>query len=243
MWHSAAQTLFMRAGVSIFMIMAAATESLAVDADGDAAEQEVRAVQAIWLVQNVPFEFRGDTIAYECESFKKKVRAVLIAVGVHSSMIVEARCPPARLAPTVVTRRKSMFAGEIETATISPGLQNSRTSSRISARIALASPAIANEQNIRNATTFDTQEQLVARTKGEELPTPSSIPVFPAIWAPIELSSRSDPWLQAVDCELLRQLSTQVLPRIGVEIPRKLRCPASTASKTTLEVKALLPIR
>ena len=242
MWHAAFQALLVRAGVSIVLSMAVIARTFAADSDAGGFNDDNRAVQAIWLVQHLPFEFRGDTIGYTCESFKQKVRAVLIAVGVHSSLIVEARCPPARLEPTMPTRKRSRFRGEVETATASPN-RTSWTSSRISAHISFATPAIANEQNVRKATTFDTQAQLAAQVRGEVLPTPSSLPVFPAIWAPIEFNNRSDPWLQANDCELLRQLSAQIFPNISVEVSDKLRCPASTSSRLVLDVKALLPMR
>ena len=242
MRNSAFQALLVCACVSSFLVVAATARSFGAAADSLDVKDDNRAVQAIWLVQSIPFEFRSETIGYTCDSFERKLRAVLIAVGVHPSLIIEARCQPSRIEPTLPTRRRPRFPGEVESVTASPSM-SSKTSSRISAVIAFASPAVASEENVRRATTFDTQAQLVAQMKGEELPTASSIPVFPAIWAPIELSSKSDPWLQAGDCELLRQLSTQVFPKIGVEVSRKLLCPASMPSKVSLDVEALLPIR
>lgn len=241
MWQSGFRALLALTSVSIFLV-ATAARSQSLERDDDPITLDRSAIQAIWMVQNVPFEFRGDTIGYTCDTFKKKVRAILIAVGVHTSMIVEARCPPARLEPTMPTRRQSLFRGEVDNVVSNSGM-TARTSSRISASISFAAPALATDENIRLTTTFDAQERLVAQVKGEELPTASNIPVFPAIWAPIELTSRSDPWLQPNDCELLRQLSAQVFQKIAVEPLEKLRCQASMPSRLSLDVKALLPMR
>jgi hypothetical protein len=118
-----------------------------------------------------------------------------------------------------------------------------RLSSRISAQIALAAPAIANERNIQDATTFDAQRQLVAKVNDEDLPSASSIQMFPAVWAPISLSDGVDTWLVASDCELLKQLSNQVFPKLGIEVTHsRLVCSASVTSKPLVEVRALVPM-
>ncbi|HKE95163.1 MAG TPA: hypothetical protein VKB34_12705 [Povalibacter sp.] len=224
--------------------MTAMTRTLAGEAtatDGEANE-EGGSVHAIYLAQNVPFDFRSDTVSYTCESFKKKVRTVLIAVGVHPSLIVELRCTVSMGEPLSRPRTKSRFAGEAEPVRAQPTVRTSGSSSHISTRIALASPVIASEQNIRDATTFDAQRRLLAKVKEEELPTPSTIPIFSAVWAPIRLNSIADTWLEAEDCQLLRQLAQQVFPRLGVEVTHLLVCSGSVISRPPLEVKALMPM-
>lgn len=243
MLNSQARIRFICATAPALLLMCELTSAAAAeDATlGQLTIDESGAVQAIWLAQNVPFEFRGERVAYTCEAFKQKVRAVLMAVGVHSSLIVELRCGPVVPQASGRPRTGSRFSDEPESAPVVP-TRLSGMSSRISTRIALAAPAIASEENIREATTFDAQERLLAKTRGEELPTASTIPVFPAVWAPIELNSKSDPWMEADDCELLRQLSQQVLPKIGVQVTRKLMCSAQKISRPSLEVKALVPM-
>jgi hypothetical protein len=239
MQYSDLPTLVSRASVcgllmSAFAALSAEDPAVAQDSVGDS-----RATHAIWLSRTVPFEYRGDRTAYTCESFKEKVRAVLLAVGVHPSLIVGLRCE--RASPQSTGRRPSpsIFQGEVEIPSTGP-THIGGTSSRISARIALAAPAIANEQNIRDATTFDAQRRLLAEMRNEELPTPTTIPIFPAVWTSITLSGKTNPWLEPDDCELLRQLSQQVLPTIGIKVTRKVTCSGAKISRPSLMVEALV---
>jgi hypothetical protein len=204
---------------------------------------EIQAVHAIWLSQNVPFSYRGERTSYTCEMFKEKVRAILISVGVHASLIVELGCDSALPVPQQTGRRPTpgLIAGEVESTPIGP-THISGTSSRIVTRIALAAPAVADSKNIRAATTFDAQQHLVAKMRSETLPTPSTIPVFPAVWTNVQLSGKNNPWLEADDCELLRQLSQQVLPTLGIKVTRKVICSGAKLAKPALHVEALMPI-
>lgn len=242
MQHSHRPTLFKRASASALLMLSAfacamAAENAAVEL-GDLGDRP--AVHAIWLSRNVPFTFRSERTAYTCEGFKEKVHGVLVAVGVHASLIVELRCGPV-VRQSIGRRAPSNFKGEIESPAASPTFIDG-TSSRISTRIALAAPAIANEQNIREATTFDAEQRLVAKMTQAELPTPSTIPIFPAVRKSIQVNGKTAPWLGADDCELLRQLSQQVLPVLGIEVTRKVICSGAKLSKPSLRVEALVPL-
>lgn len=199
-------------------------------------------VHAIWLAQNVWFKFRSDQTAYTCPMFKEKVRDILLEVGVHESMIVHLKCDS--VAPTQQPmnrgRNRLRWTGEVEATPAAPTYL-SGTSSHITARLAFAAPVVANEESIRHATTFDAEQQLVASMHKEELPTPSTIPVFSAVWTPIQLKSKGDFRLEANDCDLLRQLSQQVFPAIGVKVTRKVNCSVAKISKPSLGVEVLMP--
>lgn len=184
-------------------------------------------VPAIWRIQSVPFEFNSDSISYTCEAFKKKVSSILISVGVHPSLIVHARCVPVSPAPSL----------RVPDTRFTSGL-----TSRVFATLALASPVIANEENIREATTFSEERKLIARMNEEELPTAADIPKFAARWAAVSIDGAADALLDSRDCELLRQLSRQVFPRIGVEVIKsRLVCSPSVISKPEIDVRALMP--
>lgn len=235
MWHP--RLLFACSAALLLLSIASSSTAAQV------AAEENGAVPAIWKIQNVPFEFRGDTVSYTCESFRKKVRAILLEIGVHSSLIVTAQCAPAVQQPFLRAPDTIGYGREAEPLSASPSLHMTRLSTRISATLTLAAPAIANQRNVHEATTFNAQQQLVARVNEEDLPTPSSIPIFPAVWAPISLSDGADTWLEPSDCELLKQLSRQVFPKIGVEVTRtKLVCSASVTSRPSVEVRALVPL-
>ena len=194
---------------------------------GRAAPASEATVPAIWRIQSIPFEFNSDSISYTCESFRDKVASILVSVGVHPSLIVKARCVP--LGPASPSRASDAKLG-------------GSLSSRVIATLALASPVIANEENIKEATTFSEERRLIARINQEQLPTPEDIPMFAAVWASIAIDGSPDAWLDPRDCELLRQLSRQVFPKIGVEVTqRRLVCSPSMISKPELKVRALVP--
>ena len=244
MQHSHRRTLPIRASASALLMTF--TFARAVVAQDTATAQEgagdIPAVHAIWLSQNVPFTYRGEKTAYTCEMFKEKVRAVLVAVGVHASLIVELRCDAVLPVPQQTGRRPTpaLIAGEVENVVSRP-THISGTSARISTRIALAAPAVANDKNIHAATTFDAEQHLLAKVTNKELPTPSTIPVFPAAWMAIELHGKNNAWLEADDCDLLRQLSQQVLPTLGIKVTRKVICSGAKLAKPSLNVEALIP--
>ncbi|HEX2494782.1 MAG TPA: hypothetical protein VHK24_13500 [Steroidobacter sp.] len=178
-----------------------------------AASVHVAGVEAIWRVQSLPFEFRAPAdVYYACESLHKKIRAILVAVGAHSQVIIQPECSP-------------------------PAMIN-----RASARITFASPVIASNENIRAATAFDSRRILLARAEKIVLPTAADVERFRAVWQPLSLVENINPRLKASDCELLRQLKEQVFPKIGVEVTYgKLHCSPLTRAPPILRVLALLP--
>src|SRR4051812_48931655 len=99
-----------------------------------AAQDENGSVPAMWRIQSLPFEFRGEPVSYTCESFKKKVRAILIAVGVHPSLIVQARCAPTVQAPFLRAPDEARYGRESETIASSPAMHTTKLSSRISSK-------------------------------------------------------------------------------------------------------------
>jgi len=84
--------------------------------------------------------------------------------------------------------------------------------------ILLESPLEATEENVRRITQFDSREHLVARVRGEKLPTVEDIERFPTVWKEISLSKDSRIGLNRGDCALMQQLRTYVFPRLSVQI-------------------------
>lgn len=170
-------------------------------------------VESIWRVQSLPLEYNSARTHYACDSMKKKVRAILQAVGAHSSTIVTARC-------------------------VDNGPLN-----QISLQISAATPVPASEENIRAATTFDARDELLARVRKTTLPTPSDIPRFRATWQTLALSRHPNLQLDVGDCDLLREMNRQVFPKLAVRLTsEKLNCTASaTRLRPRFEVQALIP--
>jgi hypothetical protein len=106
----------------------------------------------------------------------------------------------------------------------------------VSLQIALESPAEATEENLHAITDYDSKDLLVARLQGKQLPTANDIPHFPAAWT-TRSTRDADVELSPGDCELLRQLRKQVLPKLSVQVLKEpARCP------TTLSRSGLAPL-
>jgi hypothetical protein len=84
-------------------------------------------------------------------------------------------------------------------------------------RIALESPAAATQENLLALTDYDSEDMLVARLRGKQLPSAGDVPRFPAAWTTLSLRS-ADMHLTAGDCELVHQLRKQVLPKLSVQV-------------------------
>lgn len=48
-------------------------------------------VEAVWRVQTVQFEYRGESTSYSCGSLRRRVRAILIRMGAHEDTVVRAQ--------------------------------------------------------------------------------------------------------------------------------------------------------
>jgi hypothetical protein len=84
-------------------------------------------------------------------------------------------------------------------------------------QIALESPAVATAANLLAVTSYDSEDMLVARLRGKQLPTAGEVPRFPAAWTTHSFRN-ADMRLTAGDCELVHQLRKQVLPKLSVQV-------------------------
>jgi hypothetical protein len=84
-------------------------------------------------------------------------------------------------------------------------------------QIALESPMAATPENLLAVTDYDSEDLLVARLRGKQLPSANDIPRFPAAWTTLSLRS-ADMDLTAGDCDLVHQLRKQVLPKLSVQV-------------------------
>lgn len=112
------------------------------------------------------------------------------------------------------------------------------------AHIAAATPMHASPENVAQATTFDTEQQMVARLREIPLPTPETIERFPAEWRKITVTKVAGIRLGPEDCDLLHDLHKQVLPHIpSVRVVRaSFACSSSelSAARPILVVEALV---
>jgi hypothetical protein len=110
--------------------------------------------------------------------------------------------------------------------------------------ISLESPVEATEENVRRITDFTSREELIARVRGEKLPTAEDLERFPAVWKEVSLGRDSAIGLDRGDCALLQQLRTYVLPRLSVRIVKDDRhCSSGLVRRMApkMTVMALVP--
>ena len=85
----------------------------------------------------------------------------------------------------------------------------------VSAEIAVATPLEATAENVRRLTDYDSREILVARLRGQQLPSARELQMFPAVWKTVAIAGAN---LSRGDCDLLQQLRQQVLSKLSVRI-------------------------
>ncbi|MBL8265116.1 hypothetical protein [Steroidobacter sp.] len=111
-------------------------------------------------------------------------------------------------------------------------------------QVSMQSPVLASEENIRELSTYDSKDELVARMNGEKLTSAADLERFPAVWKTVSFSKNRLMRLERGDCELVQQLRQQILPLMSVHIVKdNVRCSSSFGSvgPPRLTVSALVP--
>jgi hypothetical protein len=111
-------------------------------------------------------------------------------------------------------------------------------------QIVLASPVEATPENVQELTTYDAQDVLAARVRGERLATAEDLQRFPAVWKTISFARSREMRLAPGDCELVDQLRRHILPRMSVQIVSdRVHCSSfGNIGKPRLTVSALVPV-
>lgn len=169
-------------------------------------------LEAVWKVQKLTFEYRGDSTFYTCGGLRQKLETILTRLGAHESL------------------KLTSFACNDQFG--SPIFQ-----------ITLASPVLATEANLRTLTTYTSEQELVARTRGERLPRAEDLQRFPAHWETVSFSRDRRMRIEPGDCELVRQLKHAILPYLAVQVVEdRLFCTSSgSLHRPRLIVAALVP--
>jgi hypothetical protein len=106
------------------------------------------------------------------------------------------------------------------------------------AHITLASHVVATSQVALVPAGFTARAELIARIRGTPAPAAAAIERFPATWRrvslPRDLSSRTG------DCELVRAVVKQVLPRLSIQVRRTPLCIGGVTRGMPIEVVALV---
>lgn len=106
--------------------------------------------------------------------------------------------------------------------------------------VIMTSPVPATPENIREITSYDSQDVLVARVRGAQLPSPSDLERFPAVWEHISFRRVARLHLEDRDCALVQQLRRQVLPKMSVQVIKDIERVDCAYSSPRLTVLALV---
>lgn len=108
---------------------------------------------------------------------------------------------------------------------------------QIRVQIIVATPVPATEENVRAATEFDSNDELVARMRGGTLPTAADLERFPA------RRQRRHVRISHGDCDLMRGIHEQIVPKLAMRsASRKVNCPRITSLRTRMEYEALIAV-
>ncbi len=171
-------------------------------------------VQAIWHLQKMHFRFHSTRTSYACDALERKVADILRALGAREDIDVDPGC----------------FRGEFV--------------SGAAVQVTLAAPVPATDANVRQATTFDSRDELLARLRGIELPTATDLERFPAAWRRISLQRDRLVRLEQGDCDLLLAMRKHIFPKLAVRVDEKsFRCSSfATHLRPRVEAAALFAI-
>jgi hypothetical protein len=173
-------------------------------------------VAAIWRIERIEFTYHSTSVRYSCGNLQRRIAAILQAVGAHSRIGVDLDCRSGEL---------------VRYANV---------------RLTLAVPIEATAENVRTATDYDTQDELVARMRQTQLPSANDIERFPASWRTVALARSPPLSLGPGDCDLLRAMRDDVFPRLRVRVVSSgLRCGGGADTRITprIDVNALMPSR
>ena len=147
-------------------------------------------VKAVWVEHRQFFTYFGDTTYYSCHGLRDKVRYILQQAGARD-LDVTASCMEAAghgVEPMPGVRIKAYFARE-------------------------ATPELL--QQIAESAA---ERELIARVKGRSDFADDASAQFPATWERVELEGGRRGRIANGDCELLEQLSRQVLGPAGIRV-------------------------
>ena len=186
----------------------------AASAQAKTEEMSGEPIDAIWRQHRVSFEFHSFNVRYSCEGLQHKLSMILRAMGAHRDVAIDVNCPG---------------GGFVASA---------------NALVTLKLPVVASEENVRAATTYSTEQQLVARLRSVQLPSANDLPRFTAQMRTVNLTRDRRLRLDSGDCDLLTGVRDQLLPQLGIAVTEAgFRCyTGGTRTRPLFRIAALVPV-
>jgi hypothetical protein len=86
--------------------------------------------------------------------------------------------------------------------------------------VLMESPVEATAENVRDITSYSSEDELIARARGVQLPSAADLERFPAAWESIAFHRDGALYLEAGDCALVQQLRRQILPKMSLRVTK-----------------------
>lgn len=171
-------------------------------------------VHAIWRQHQLLFVYNSFRVQYSCSGLRTKIGSILKAMGAHRDVAVDVNCDDNDL----VSLAQMMVTFKL--------------------------PVIASEANVRAATTYTTEQELVARLRRVQLPSATDLPRFTAQLRTVTVTRDRRLSLDSGDCDLLEGVRDQLLPKLGISVTEKgFRCYSDGSRvRPKFEVATLVPI-
>jgi hypothetical protein len=204
----------LRRRIKVLSALAALVVTLGTSTASAHTEALSEPVDAIWRQHRVSFDFHSFNVRYSCDGLQSKLSNILRAMGAHRDVAVEVNCQGGGL----VTAANML--------------------------VTLKMPVLATEANVRAATTYTTEQQLVARLHSVQLPSANDLQRFTAQWRTVTLTRDRRLRLDSGDCDLLADVRSQLLPQLGISVADGgFRCyGAGTRTRPLFKVAALVAI-
>lgn len=93
-----------------------------------------------------------------------------------------------------------------------------KNNGRARLHVTFRSPIAATPENIRALTTYDTEQEIVARLNGVTLPTAEDLEHFPASWQSVSFAIDRRLRLSPADCEFVEHVRKQLLPHVAAQV-------------------------
>jgi hypothetical protein len=176
-------------------------------------------VQAVWQERKVAFSYRSAIAIYSCDSLRRRVASLLLAVGARPDLeVVVSNCSP------------TAFPQDATTGTRTDWTQESRSGTAydrrfddlqvMDVRVRLSMPAEMTPEVVARLKRDKSRRELVSRATGNPLPRFDDPIPFQAQRQRVVLSHQTV-GLDPVECELLEQVERSVFRRLDVQVVRR----------------------
>ncbi|HMN44116.1 MAG TPA: hypothetical protein PKE27_06080 [Povalibacter sp.] len=204
-------------------------------------------VEAVYKLHQVGFHYRSDVAVYACDALKGRVAGILRAMGARDDVEVRVdNCfasmmsaePVANPFPPDPTdpwrnRRSSTLTGQTE-----------NRGQMVGVRVNVMWPTEVTPQILAEMKKDASRRDLISRVTGNPAARLNDPVVFPAARQQFTLS-RKTIGIEAIECELLEQMSTGLFRKLGVRvISRSVMCDRDGRSHLPpqMTVETLVPL-